>query len=175
MIIHTNSGHKVSIQSPDPATLDIADIAHNLARINRFNGATKVPYSVASHCVWVSRVVPQHCALSGLLHDASEAYIGDIIAPLKPLLRDYNYIEERFDNAVGRKFGVSIGLILPGEVRDADRIAALLEMFALEHPAYDYSAGMPIAGRDTPPIIPQTPEAAEKAFLARYYELTEGK
>jgi hypothetical protein len=111
------------------------------------------------------------------LHDASEAYIGDIIAPLKPLLRDYNYIEERFDNAVGHKFGVSIGLILPGEVRDADRTAALLEMFALKHPAYDKikAAITQLDPESLPPIVPQNPEAAEKAFLDRYYELTEGK
>lgn len=178
MIVHTMTGKQVSIMTPDPDTLDIADIAHNLARINRFNGATKIPYSVASHSVWVSKTVPEKFALSGLLHDASEAYLGDIIAPLKPLLSEYGRIEFQFDAAVRRRFGVSIGVLAPDRLREADSAAALLEMFALGHPVYEeYKTHLNHldAVYLRQPVVPQSPECAEKIFLERYYELTEGK
>jgi len=178
MIVHTPSGHKVNLRAPSEDSIEITDIAHNLARINRFNGATNIPYSVASHSVWVSKVVPEEQALSGLLHDASEAYLGDIIAPLKPMLQDYNYLEARFDLLISKVFGVHIGMLTPDELRKADSAAALLELFALGHPAYEERKTRiqnlnPVYLKQ--PIVPQSVEAAEKDFMERFNELTEGK
>jgi len=174
MFVHTISGFVVNLLNPDPDTISIQDIAHNLARINRFNGATKVPYSVADHSVWVSKVVPEEHALAGLLHDASEAYLGDIVAPLKPLLRDYCYLEERFDAVIGKTFNVCVGGSTPHEVRKADKAAALLEMFAVEHPAYkEYQ--VEIQNLDgvlrQQPIVPRSPEQAAENFINRFNEI----
>lgn len=71
--------------------VDILDVAHHLSQIVRFNGAACRPYSVAEHSLLVSEVLRRqgHCLdvqLAGLLHDAHEAYIGDITSPLKELL-----------------------------------------------------------------------------------------
>ena len=81
--METISGKRVDLFSPDPSQIDIYDIAHQLSQINRFNGATKVPYSVAQHSLYVSMLVPEHLQLDALLHDAHEAYMGDINTPLK--------------------------------------------------------------------------------------------
>lgn len=66
-----------------PEDVRIEDIAHHLALINRFNGGTPKPISVAQHSVLVSRLLPDEHALAGLLHDASEAYLGDVTKWLK--------------------------------------------------------------------------------------------
>ena len=72
---------------------DIHDLAERLAssRLQRFGGAFPNAWSVAKHSVAVSKVMhvmlgsPQ-MALHGLLHDAPEAFLGDICGPLKGML-----------------------------------------------------------------------------------------
>ena len=72
---------------PRPAEVKIEDIAHALANICRFGGRTSRFYSVAQHSMWVARhASTRQAALYGLLHDAAEAYIGDVISPLKQAL-----------------------------------------------------------------------------------------
>ena len=63
--------------------LDIHEIAHALGMICRFNGHVIRFLSVAEHCVLVSKIVPEEYAFDGLMHDAAEAYLGDVISPLK--------------------------------------------------------------------------------------------
>ena len=81
--METWSGKRVDLLNPDPSQIDIRDIAHHLSILNRFTGATKVPYSVAQHSLYVSMLVPEHLQLHALLHDAHEAYINDISTPMK--------------------------------------------------------------------------------------------
>lgn len=80
----------------DPGSLYISkyDIAHSLAMQCRYNGHTKIFYSVAEHSVLVSHAVPEEDALWGLLHDAPEAYIGDMIRPLKKLVPAFREMDE---------------------------------------------------------------------------------
>src|SRR4051794_36829357 len=92
----TRSG--VLFSSPDslrPDQILITDIFHSLAMQCRYNGHTAYFYSVAQHCWLLSLVVPAHLQRVALLHDAAEAYIGDIVAPLKDEMPGFRVWDER--------------------------------------------------------------------------------
>lgn len=85
--IQTYTGKKFHPFDPKPEEICIEDIAHSLAHICRFNGHTEFFYSVAQHSLIVAHLLKDESPLTqllGLLHDAAEAYIGDIPAPIKP-------------------------------------------------------------------------------------------
>lgn len=87
----------------------ITDIAHSLSMICRFNGHCDKFYSVAEHCVLGSHAEELETyeqKLCFLLHDASEAYLGDITAPLKALLPEYSKIEKEVQDLILNKFGM---------------------------------------------------------------------
>jgi len=71
------------------------DIVHSLSLMNRFNGAALFPYSVAQHSLHVASLLPAELRLEGLLHDAAEAYIGDMVSPLKQVMPEYKSVEAR--------------------------------------------------------------------------------
>lgn len=72
----------------------IEDIAHALANICRWTGHTSRFYSVAEHCIRAAAIAPPECKLHVLMHDATEAYLGDVATPLKLLLPEYSRIED---------------------------------------------------------------------------------
>lgn len=93
--IITLGGHKMICTAPQSRDVCITDIAHSLALQNRFLGHTKQPYSVAQHslnCLLAARTFyseyneDHEWCLQVLLHDAAEAYIGDIVTPVKKIL-----------------------------------------------------------------------------------------
>ena len=84
----TFSGIVFDLMNPDPDLIKIEDIAHGLAFNCRWNGATQRFYSIAEHSIRVSqRCLGREMQLSGLFHDAEEAYWGDMIKPLKEIIR----------------------------------------------------------------------------------------
>lgn len=100
------SARYLDFSNPQPDQFTLDDIVSGLATTNRFNGQTLWPYSVAQHSVLVSLIVPKEHALAALLHDGSEAFMGDIASPLKALLPDYKKIEEKVQGAVHAHFGL---------------------------------------------------------------------
>lgn len=90
--IQTHTGRAFDLLAPRAEDVDIADIAHALSRINRFSGHTHgEPYSVAHHSMLVADLLaswgaPPAIVREGLLHDASEAYYGDVTSPVKRAL-----------------------------------------------------------------------------------------
>lgn len=84
----TYSGEIIDLMNPAENNYLIKDIAHHLAFICRWNGATKTYLSVAEHCCMMFDMVPLECKATALFHDCEEAYWGDIIKPVKNLLSD---------------------------------------------------------------------------------------
>lgn len=103
--IRTHSGRYFDPFNPDPALIEIEDIAIGLSRIPRFAGHTKRFYSVLSHSISVWAMVPKEHHMAALLHDASEAYIFDMPSPIKSRLPDYKKLEFGLMSAIAEKFG----------------------------------------------------------------------
>jgi hypothetical protein len=174
---------------PDPALIDLADIAHSLAYQCRFNGHTEAFYSVAQHSVLVAEYLlekaPEH-ALWGLLHDAAEAYVGDVIRPLKRRLPGFVRIEGPIEAAIAKRFGLCWPM--PVEIKEADVAVLLGERRDLRPPLprEPFEKGEPwpplnLSGFARPGaepslgrIVPLPPEAAEAEFIWMFRLLTEG-
>lgn len=110
--MQTRSGKKIVLRDPKPEDFCIEDIAHGLSNVCRFGGHVAEFYSVAQHSVLVAETVAQlagsrEMQLHGLLHDASEAYIGDVIWPLKQAIEmgGYRWLEHLFEVAIAHAFG----------------------------------------------------------------------
>lgn len=85
--LQTFSGHAIEPFDPDPKAIRFEDIAHGLALTNRFAGQSKVPYTVAQHCVVGSWYIDPRFALPFLMHELGEVYLGDVITQVKGELR----------------------------------------------------------------------------------------
>ena len=129
--MHTRSGKAVNIVSPVPADISLRDIAWSLSTQARFlghaNDDINTPYTVAQHCLFVaSRFKQPHLRLYALLHDAAEAYVGDVTIPVKRILGPgWNDIEHRVLSVIYKSFGLTVET--PVRVREADRRAAATE------------------------------------------------
>ena len=94
LYVSTYLGNRFYPLEPRIDDVDIEDIAHGLAYQCRFNGQTNAFYSVAQHSLIVAALVPEELRFAALLHDAAEAYLGDMVKPLKVLLPGFSEIEE---------------------------------------------------------------------------------
>ena len=149
--IWTFTGKRVNPLDLREEDVCIEDIAHALALCNRFAGHTVRPISVAQHSVFVAeqtvsnalenRKIPSE--RQALLHDASEAYLGDVTKWLKgsPAMAGYREAEERAQTAIYRKFGLPI--VMQPDVKDADKFMVRFEArmgfgpdFSFDHPDY---------------------------------------
>jgi 5'-deoxynucleotidase YfbR-like HD superfamily hydrolase len=180
------SGRRLDLLDPSPLDVEIADIAHGLARVARWNGQTSGThiFSVAQHTLLVEAVMrargPQiddRIRLAALLHDAPEYVIGDMISPFKAVLGgDYKVVEKRLLAAIHIRFGLPPVLAeeITRQIKAADRGAAFLE--ATELAGFSETEAKRLFGRD--PGLPEatrrdylTPWSAakaEKRFLARF-------
>lgn len=179
-----HSGNYFNFIEPEKCEINIEDIAFGLSNICRFGGHCKRFYSVAQHSVAVSLQLEMMAfqekisypsisisdwGMIGLMHDAAEAFIGDIPRPLKNLLPDYKAIEQRVEMAVFPIFGIPYPL--PSAVKQADLILLATEQRDLM-PEHDdewalISGVTPLTGK----IDPIEPVQAFYAFMNRYVVL----
>lgn len=88
--IQTYSGGAFPLLTPGPEHVHLRDISEALAKLCRFTGHTRWPYSVAQHSLYVADLVRAYGRIDAepyaLLHDAHEAYVGDVATPTKRAL-----------------------------------------------------------------------------------------
>lgn len=165
-MMQTFTGRAIDLANFSEEDVRLPDIAHALSLINRFTGHTKAPYSVAQHSVLVSRIVEERNALWGLMHDASEAYLGDVATPLKMMLPNYRELEEQVQRVVAAKFGLKWPM--PHDIKEADLRALMAEKRDLVPGGHDWGiAADPVAGT----VEPLSWQDAKKLFEDRFKEL----
>jgi 5'-deoxynucleotidase YfbR-like HD superfamily hydrolase len=155
--IKTYSGNQISFTSPSIEDINIEDIAQGLSNLCRFTGQC-VFYTVAEHSIKVAQLVgcvERKSALAGLMHDATEAYLGDVSSPLKGMLPDYKIIEDRMWKIIATKF--NLPLEIPEIVHHVDKYLFYIERADLQIEKN---------------YISMTPSEARKAFLEKFYELS---
>src|SRR5260221_5585876 len=182
------SGRRLDVLDPARLDVEIADIAHGLARVARWNGQTEGGQlcSGAQHSLLVETIARQRARLDRasrlgiLLHDAPEYVIGDMISPFKAVIGDaYKAVEARLLAAIHLRFGLPA--VLPDEllalIKASDRCAAYLEATRLA----GFSAGQarrffgappkfsPVIQRDY--LVPWPAETAERRYLDRFAKL----
>ncbi|MCL4160509.1 UNVERIFIED_CONTAM: hypothetical protein GTU68_028555 [Idotea baltica] len=182
------SGRRLDLLDPSPLDVEVEDIAHGLSRVARWNGQTRGanPFSVAEHSLLVERLIelsaPRLSArwrLAGLLHDAPEYVIGDLISPFKAMVGgDYKALEHRLLAAIHLRFGlpVEIPLTAAKAIKRADQIAAWFEAtqlagFSIEEANSIFSRPR-LKSPETIALVPLAPNAAKRAFLTRFEQLS---
>lgn len=166
----TFTGKRFYPLDPRPEDVCIEDIAHHLSMITRYNGALARFYSVAQHSVFVAQEVNSmnHRGMVGLTHDATEAYVGDMIRPLKYAIKRYRSIEDNvWRKAIAPKF--ELPMVLPAYIKKIDTIMLATERRDLL-PVFntDYAR---VRERVEPfdfRIDPLLPSDAERQFLEAY-------
>jgi len=193
----TYTGRQVWVLHPKQEDIELRDIGHALGHICRFGGHTRDFYSVAQHSYHVQQIIAQRFSRevvaqiqeagtkigpdpfpwrvatkkelrTALMHDSTEAYLGDVIRPLKVCLPIYRYIESIWWDVIRTRWGLCERI--PTLIKYADEIAFLTERRDLIHPHHaarpwkedSHSRVQPDARR----IIPLEPKQAESVFMS---------
>lgn len=170
-IIRTITGKRFNLFEPTPDMIDIQDIATGLANKGHFSGFSPKYFSIAEHSIMVCDEyslwhdsAPDSYKLLALLHDASEAYIGDMVKPLKIHMPEFVAVENRIMEVIAERFGLELSrkhLIKPTDLLVQD----------IEYNAFFH--GGQIAMNQTVSYL--DPERAKAVFLDRFTEYYHGK
>lgn len=186
------SGRRLDLLNPDPADIEIEDIAHGLARVARWNGQTvgAHAFSVAQHALIVEMIAREgqndwgtDWRMAALLHDAAEYVVGDLISPFKTAIGlDYKAFENRLMAAIHVRFGLPAQLpdVVAAHIKHADTIAAYYEATRLagfmEAEAETFFGRPARLSNDTMGALealePWPAEQAQRSFLRCYHQLT---
>ncbi|WP_323040727.1 HD family hydrolase [Gemmobacter sp.] len=181
------SGRRLDLLDPTPVDIEIADIAHGLAFVARWNGQTQGdwPYSVAEHSLLVETLFARanpglspRWRMAALLHDAPEYVIGDMISPVKAAVGPgYGELDARLTAAIHIRFGLPATLPVPVKqaIKAADRISAWLE--AVQIAGFSQPEATRLFGRPDPALTRgldirlQPPAQVRADYLARHAAL----
>ncbi len=165
--IKTVSGIDFTILDPQPEMIRIEDIAHALSKLCRYGGHCKEFYSVARHSIIMSYLVKPGFELEALLHDATEAFIGDCVTPLKKILPEFNVIEDNLYKIIANKYGLSYPMSEEVKNIDAKMIGYEWDYFMENRPNEKLSDFYELH------FINANIEDTEKHFKSRFNELFE--
>lgn len=173
--IRTRSGKYFDFVNPHPDQITIEDIAGALSKICRFGSHIERFYSVAEHSVLCAQVASMDGASTEaikavLLHDAAEAYCGDMVKPLKVLLPEYSVIEKRVEDYIELKFGIRFSHY-SSYIREIDLGLLMAERRALFSPdKVEWTSEKEARKLD---IVPEglNPYAAETQFIQVFMRL----
>lgn len=167
--MQTFTGARVYPMVPDHRVVEIEDIAHALSQICRFGGHTSSPYSVAQHSVVLSYSCRPKDRVNALLHDAAEAYLGDVVRPFKIQLPWFRPLEDRWLLAISKALDVPPIKEPQGLVRVHEALLASERRDLLKNvPSLDWGLTVPPLQSK---IEPWAPAAAKLLFLSRCKEL----
>lgn len=166
----TYTGQKFWPLDPRAEEVHLEDIAHALSRICRFNGHVRSHYSVAQHAVIVSHLVPQYLAFEALHHDDAEAYLADLVRPVKKHIRQYIKHERALEKVISKRFRFKYPL--PAVIHDIDTriVADEAESLFISEPSWTKEfnkIGLRI--RPIPAFI------AKRLYLHRHWELIDSR
>ena len=167
----TVSGRRVFFHDPKPEDIDLGDIAYALSGLYRWGGHTEPRWSVAQHSILGSSIIEKEFALEFLLHDAAEAYLGDIIRPLKRMpevAARYQIMEECLERVMAEKFGLLYPF--PDEVKLTDNLVGYNEALHLmksSHAGYCFETGRELDKRLTPYLRYEHPVIVAQLFVNR--------
>lgn len=179
----------MDLEFPRPIDISIEDITTSLAKICRYNGQVDLFYSVAQHCGLVAELVHPSIAFPALLHDASEAYLGDMSSKLKhaPQMDWFRSKENAWTEAI--EIALGLRSLTPEErhqIKTADDLVAIFERVTLRYrrefkaldiqvaldekwitrSSYDDMAGL--LHRLPRFMTPQSPELARSMFTVNF-------
>jgi uncharacterized protein len=171
----TYRGKKADVLRPTPEAVDVVDIIHSLSLLCRFNGHCRYFYSVAQHSCLVADLLVHYFnepryELLGLLHDATEAYVGDMIRPLKTAngMGTYRTLEMSWALAIGERLGLGEQLVeLPDVVKSADAMMLHRERVDLLSSGWGRDKSLAQVDDRVPVITPLSHEAAREEFACR--------
>lgn len=182
------SGRRLNLLDPSPLDIEIEDIAHGLSRVARWNGQTSgdCAFTVAQHCIVVVDLIERfkvnptpQWRLAGLLHDAAEYVIGDLISPFKAAVGlDYKALETSLQRAIHIRVGLPPDMPKSAQtlIKRADRASAYLE--ATQLAGFESAEAGRLFGRfkaiDDIRLIPAPAEQAKAMFMDRFNNLTIG-
>jgi hypothetical protein len=168
-VANTQSGKLFNLLHPQADEIDIEDIAQSLSNICRFGGHLNQFYSVAQHSVLVAHLAPQSLKPVALLHDAAEAYLGDVIKPLKYIIGTvYEELETKFITTIFQKFGLDADDI--EQISHHDKLALEIEQEFFRLNMYmRFNAAWESAGYDAPGVW--SPITAKFYFMKMFHRL----
>lgn len=171
----TFTGKVFNALNPSPEMIDIRDIAKGLAYKPHFSGFSPKFFSIAEHSLAVEEMVAlidkndYPARLAALLHDASEAYTGDMIKPIKNLLPAFVMIEKKIQSAIYSKYGIKYK-DHELDIKLSDNRIQEIEAMAFYRKATDLTPFENIVVNRY--IRYLTPDEALKGFLERFEWLT---
>ena len=170
MSIVLSTGALFSLTKPDPAQITFRVIGEALGKICRFGAQCPEFYSVAEHSVLCARLAledgqPWKACRAVLMHDAAEAFVGDMIRPIKRSLPSYRVIEHRIKYAIWDKFELDDSPDLREEIALYDNT-----MLRSEQECF-WPGATPWPGLENYPCKPKlirclSPQEASREFLS---------